>query len=146
MQEHSGAKQRQSVRGTKDAGVAQMKALGLAVIALVLAIPVRGQDDVGASLTISFVNGVSSFHVGEVIRVELSFRALVPGAYDIEKSVQERSVLFSLDQFHATPGGRDPLANNFSSVWGIAGDSLGSQWPLTSEPSTWTSRATIPFM
>lgn len=112
-----------------------MKSLRLALVAWMLFLPlsVHAQQDGGVSLTIRFRDGMSSFHVGEVIPIELSFRALVPDAYDMETRNYDRSGRLNIEQFHVTPPGRDPL-QNFYSTGAFLGGGLGGQQSLTSEP------------
>jgi hypothetical protein len=112
-----------------------MNSLRLTLVALVLILPlsVHAQEDGGVSLTISFRDGISRFHVGEVIPIELSFRALVPDAYDINTRNYDRSGRLNIEQFHVTPPGRDPLKNYYS-FGGFLGGGLGSQETLSSQP------------
>lgn len=111
-----------------------MKFLRLALATLVLVVPLslHAQQD-GVSFTISFSDGISRFHVGEVIPIELSFRALVPDAYDMETRNYDRSGRLNIEQFHVTPPGRDPLRNYYS-TGAFFGGGLGGQRALTSEP------------
>jgi hypothetical protein len=101
-----------------------MKPLPLALTVLLVAAPLypRPQEDSGASLTIRFADGTSLFHVGEIIPIELSFRATVSDVYDMESRNYDRSGRLNIEQFHLTPPGRDPLeayyANSPIFGWG----------------------------
>lgn len=110
-----------------------MRPLLLACAFLILASPLFPQGETGPSLTIRFVDGTSRFHVGEVIPVELSFKAAVPEAYDMNTRNYDRSGRLDLEQFHVTPPGRDPLQSYYSMGPGIGGG-LGSSRVLSSEP------------
>jgi hypothetical protein len=68
-----------------------MKPLRLAFAALILASPLFAQNESGVSLTIRFADGTSRFHVGEIIPLELSFHASIPGMYDMEMRNYDRS-------------------------------------------------------
>lgn len=107
--------------------------LALAIFALAMAPALQAQEDDGASLTISFANGVAIFHVGEVIPVELSFRALVPDAYGISTRNYDRSGRLNIEHFHVNPAGRDPLQKYYS-LGGFIGGGLGSEEILSSRP------------
>ena len=110
-----------------------MKPTLLAFMALLLAAPLFSQEDSGASLTIRFANDASVFHVGEVIPIELSFRASIPDAYDMESRNYDRSGRLNIEQFHVTPPGRDPLQAYYANV-PIFGGGLGGTRALNTEP------------
>jgi hypothetical protein len=86
-----------------------------------------------ASLTIYFSGGTSTFHAGEVIPIELSFAASLPGAYNMDTRNYDRSGRLDMEQFHVTPPGRDPLANYYANGAFIGGG-LGSSRVLGDEP------------
>jgi hypothetical protein len=110
-----------------------MKPTLLAFMALLLAAPLFSQEDSGASLTIRFANDASVFHVGEVIPIELSFRASIPDAYDMESRNYDRSGRLNIEQFHVTPPGRDPLQAYYANG-PIFGGGLGGPRALNTEP------------
>ncbi len=112
-----------------------MRAAGLALVLTIsaLAAPLHAQGDDGASLTISFANGTTTFHVGEIIPVELSFRALAPDTYDISTRDYDRSGRLDIEQFHVNPPGRDPLQKYYS-LGVFMGGGLGSAETLSSQP------------
>jgi HEAT repeat protein len=114
----------------KDLG---MKLLRRALTALIFALPLYAQQDSAASLTIRFVDGTSRFHVGEVISIELSFKASISGMYDLEMRNYDRSGRLNIEQFHLTPPGRDPLQRYYS-IGGFIGGGLGGPRELSSEP------------
>ena len=86
-----------------------------------------------ASLTIRFAGGMNTFHVGEMIPIELSFTASVPDAYDMSNRNYDRSGRLDMEQFHVTPPGRDPLANYYANG-AFMGGGLGSSRVLIEEP------------
>jgi hypothetical protein len=110
-----------------------MKLLSTPLIALILSLPLFAQQDSAVSLTISFANGASYFHVGEVIPIELSFKASIPDMYDMEMRNYDRSGRLNLEQFHVTPPGRDPLQRYYS-IGGFFGGGIGGPRALSSEP------------
>jgi hypothetical protein len=87
----------------------------------------------GASLTIHFASGTSTFHAGEVIPIELNFTASLPGAYDLNTRNYDRSGRLDMERFHVTPPGRDPLANYYANGAFIGGG-LGGSRVLSDEP------------
>jgi hypothetical protein len=103
-----------------------MKPLRLALVVLILALPVCAQQDGGASMTIRFASGTNSFHVGEIIPIELSFQAFIPYSYDMDTRNYDRSGRLNIEQFDVTPPGRDPLENFYNSFEGIIGGGASS--------------------
>src|SRR5277367_5586246 len=91
-----------------------MNFLRMILLALIMATPLIAQQESGASLTISFPDGVTCFHVGEIIPIELSFKALIPQAYEMSTRNYDRSGRLDIERFHVTPPGRDPLETYFS--------------------------------
>jgi HEAT repeat protein len=110
-----------------------VKPLLLALTAVILAVPLYPQEDSGASLTIRFADGTSLFHVGEIIPIELSFRASSSDAYDMETRNYDRSGRLNIEQFQVTPPGRDPLQAYFANS-AFAGGGLGGPRMLSNEP------------
>ncbi len=110
-----------------------MKLLRLTLTALILAAPLSGQQEGSVSLTIGFADAKSRFHVGEVITMELSFKAFSPAMYDMEMRSYDRSGRLNIEQFHVTPPGRDPLQRYYS-IGGFMGGGLGGPRELSSEP------------
>ena len=114
--------------------------LSLAVPILTLATlaptsSLSAQEENGISLAIRFTDGTSRFHVGEVIPVELSFKAPIPDTYDMEMRNYDRSGRLNIEQFHVTPPGRDPLERYYS-IGGFMGGGLGGSRALSNEPQT----------
>jgi len=110
-----------------------MKPLRLTLSVLMSVLPFHAQQDSGVSLTIRFVDGTNRFHVGEVVPIELLFRASISNTYDMEMRNYDRSGRLNIEQFHVTPPGRDPLQNYFSD--GIfMGGGLGGPRELSNEP------------
>jgi hypothetical protein len=110
-----------------------MKYSLLTFATLMLALPLSAQDESGVSLTIRFTDGTSRFHVGEIIPLELAFRASVPDMYDIEMRNYDRSGRLNIEAFHVTPPGRDPLERYYS-TGAFIGGGLGGARELSSEP------------
>ncbi len=110
-----------------------MKPLRLTLTLLILVVPLAAQQESGVSLTIRFANGTSRFHVGEIIPIELSFKASSPDVYDMEMRNYDRSGRLNIEQFHVTPPGRDPLQRYYS-IGGFMGGGLGGPRELSSEP------------
>ena len=110
-----------------------MKPLRLIFAALILASPLLAQDESGVSLTIRFADGSSRFYVGEIIPVELSFKASILDMYDMEMRNYDRSGRLNIEGFHVTPPGRDPLKRYYS-TGAFMGGGLGGARELSSEP------------
>jgi hypothetical protein len=87
--------------------------LCLALVALILPSGLFAQEENGASLIIRF-DGARRFHVGEIIPIELSFRASIPEMYDMSTANYDRSGRLNIEQFHVDPPGRDPLKRYYS--------------------------------
>lgn len=110
-----------------------MKPLRLTLAALILAAPLSAQQEGSVSLTIRFADDTSRFHIGEVISIELSFKAFSSGMYDMEMRNYDRSGRLNIEQFHVTPPGRDPLQRYYS-IGGFMGGGLGGPRELSSDP------------
>lgn len=109
--------------------------LCLALAAAILPATLLAQEESGASLAIRFADGTSRFHVGEIIPIELSFRASIPETYDMNTANYDRSGRLNVEQFHVDPPGRDPLERYYS-IGGFMGGGLSSSLTLSSEPQT----------
>jgi hypothetical protein len=109
-----------------------MKALLLAATFFVPASSVFAQEDSNVSLTIRFADGNARFRVGEIIPLEMLFRATVIGEYDLEMRNYDRSGRLNIEQFHVTPPGRDPLVRYFSDGAFMMGG-LGGPRELTND-------------
>src|SRR5271155_5649448 len=105
-----------------------MNFLRLILVALILATPLYAQQESGASLTISFPDGVTRFHVGEIIPIELSFKSLIPEAYEMSTRNYDRGGRLDMERFHVTPPGRDPLGGLFT----LGG--IGNSTTLSADP------------
>jgi hypothetical protein len=75
------------------------KFLCLALVALILPSGLFAQEENGASLIIRFADGASRFHVGEIIPIELSFRACIPEMYDMSTANYDRSGRLNIEQY-----------------------------------------------
>jgi|GEM_PF-3051141 len=91
----------------------QWKSLKLAAGLLLLALSSFGRQDTEASLTIQFVGGSSSFQIGQVIPIYLSFRASAGETYLFSTSSYDRSGRLNSERFEVSPAGRDPLHNYY---------------------------------
>ena len=110
-----------------------MKPLRLIFAALILASPLLAQNESGVSLTIRFADGTHRFHVGEIIPVELSFKASIPDMYDMEMRNYDRSGRLNIEGLQVTPPGRDPLERYYS-TGAFMGGGLGGPRELSNEP------------
>jgi hypothetical protein len=111
----------------------RMKTLRVTLAALFLASPLFAQNKGEADLTIRFASGANRFHVGEIVPLELSFRANGPDVYGIDLRSYDRSGRLDIEQFHVTPAGRDPLKHYFS-LGAFMGGGLGSSRVLSDTP------------
>ena len=75
-----------------------MKPLRLILTTLILAAPLSAQQDSDISLSVRFLNRTSRFHVGEVIPLELSFKASSLVVYDMEMRNYDRSGRLDIEQ------------------------------------------------
>jgi HEAT repeat protein len=105
----------------------------LTLATLVLTSSLSAQEESHVSLTIGFAEGTSKFHVGEVIPVELSFKASTSDTYDMEMRNYDRSGRLNMEQFHVTPPGRDPLERYYA-TGAFIGGGLGGPHALSGEP------------
>ena len=110
-----------------------MKPLRLIFAALILSSPLLAQNESGVSLTIRFADGTSRFHAGEIIPLELSFKASIPDMYDMEMRNYDRSGRLNIEGFQVAPPGRDPLERYYS-TGAFMGGGLGGPRELSSEP------------
>lgn len=110
-----------------------MKPLQLTLAALILASPLLAQNENGVSLMIRFADGTSRFHVGEIIPIELSFKASIPDTYDMEMRNYDRSGRLNIEAFLVTPPGRDPLERYYS-TGALIGGGLGGARELSIDP------------
>jgi hypothetical protein len=90
--------------------------------------------DSGVSMTIRFAEGKSSFHVGEIITIEMSFSSSVPDVYNYSTANYDRSGRLDMESFHVTPAGRDPLHNYFASQRFFFGGGLRGSGVLSDAP------------
>src|SRR5271169_4668426 len=100
--------------------------IGLLIVLFAVAGRAFSQGE-AASLTIHFAGGTSTFHVGEVIPIELSFTASLPDAYDMDTRNYDRSGRLNMEQFNVTPPGRDPIANYYDNGVFMGGGLGGSR-------------------
>ena len=88
-----------------------MNPLRLALSVLMVVLPLHAQQDRGVSLTIRFVDGTNRFHVGEVVPIELLFRASISNTYDMEMRNYDRSGRLNIEQFHVNPVPRQKVVH-----------------------------------
>jgi len=88
-----------------------MKPLRLALTLLMSVLSLRAQQDRGVSLTIRFVDGTNRFHVGEVVPIELLFRASISNTYDMEMRNYDRSGRLNIGWFHVNPVPRQKVVH-----------------------------------
>src|SRR5262249_37864064 len=98
------------------------------------------QPDSAVTLTIRLLDHAPSFHVGEVIPLELVFSASGPESYEIERRNYDRSGRINMEQFHVTPAGRDPLKDYYARGMIMMG---GIGGPRILNDSLWTIRADL---
>jgi hypothetical protein len=110
-----------------------MNLLRMLLLGLILTTPSFAQQESGASLSIRFLSDTNRFHVGEIIPVELSFKTLIPDAYEFSNRNYDRSGRLNIERFHVTPLGRDPLEAYYSNGAFIGGG-LSSSATLSAEP------------
>jgi hypothetical protein len=80
---------------------------------------VSAQRDSGATVSIRFADGKSSFHMGEIISIELSFSASDSNTYFIGTTNYDGGGQSDVDNFRVTPPGRSPLERYYSGgmIW-----------------------------
>lgn len=113
--------------------------------------------DSDASLTIRFAGNSSHFKVGQVIPVELTFRASTPRKYSYNNASYDRSGRLGIEQFDVNPQGRDPLYDYFHRQFAYIGGGLSStdyldkprvlqrslnEWVAIDKPGHYTLRVT----
>src|SRR2546428_430886 len=111
----------------------------LVTIALLLLAPterVEAQQDSAVTLTIRLLDHAPSFHVGEVIPLELVFSASGSETYEIGMRNYDRSGRLDMEQFHVTPAGRDPLKDYYARNPIIEGGLSESPHVLNDAPQT----------
>src|SRR5947207_15971458 len=80
-------------------------------------------EENGISLAIRFTDGTSRFHAGEVLPVELSFKAPFPDTYDLELRNYDRPGRRPAEQLHVAPPGPAPI-DRYQSIRGSIGGVL----------------------
>lgn len=91
-----------------------------------------------AKLTVSIPDGRTSFREGEIIPLVLSFTSTVDKRYRAVDRHYDRSGRLDIDTYCLEPETRDPLADYFSTVFGMGGG-LGSELQLSEKPFTATA-------
>ena len=70
------------------------------------------QNPSAITFTLKLADGKTQFHMGERIRLALSFTASRPEVYQLETNFSERGDLATSEDFHSDPAATDPLAND----------------------------------
>src|SRR5580693_5019641 len=83
----------------------------------------RPVESEGVKLTVRIKGDQASFHVGELIPLELSFTSASPNTYQIDTASYDRSGRLGEESFQVEPaeGSDDPLALYFQSYAGFIG-------------------------
>jgi hypothetical protein len=106
------------------------------IFGLSCALLAQNAPDSAAALTIRFAGGVSQFHVGEKIPIELAFTSSAPETFELDPRSYDRSGRLDLEGFHVTPAARDPLSNYFQDGIFMGGGLSSMPEYLSSEPQT----------
>src|ERR1700690_1358256 len=77
-------------------------------------------------LTVTVRNNQSSFHIGEIIPLDLAFTSSTPNAYQLDMATYDRSGRLNEDQFVVDPsnGSDDPLQLYFRAYKGFMAGGL----------------------
>jgi hypothetical protein len=88
-------------------------------------------------LTAAVHGGQTTFRVGEVIPLELSFTSTAPGKYQFDNATYDRSGRLNSETFSVEPksGWDDPLELYFRSYAGFMGGGLRGIETLASKPA-----------
>jgi hypothetical protein len=91
-----------------------------------------------AKLTLSIPDARTSFREGEIIPLVLSFTSTVDKRYRTVDRHYDRGGRLNIDTYCLEPEARDPLADYFSTAFGMGGG-LGSELQLSEKPFTATA-------
>ncbi len=107
----------------------------LAVPASPQSVPVPSLDP---QLTVTIRNNQSSFHIGEIIPLDLAFTSSSPNTYQLDTATYDRSGRLGEDQFVVDPsnGSDDPLQLYFHSYKGFMMGGLRGFKSLSTTPAT----------
>jgi hypothetical protein len=107
----------------------------MAVPASSQSVPVPSRDP---QLTVTIRNNQSSFHIGEIIPLDLAFISSSPNTYQLDTATYDRSGRLGEDQFVVDPsnGSDDPLHLYFHSQKGFMMGGLRGFKSLSTTPST----------
>ncbi|MEJ2010544.1 MAG: hypothetical protein P8Z30_20720, partial [Acidobacteriota bacterium] len=100
-------------------------------------IPERQPARENAGPRLHITTNSSTFHIGEVIPLELSFTSATPNRYLINMARYDRSGRMNYEHFVVSPrdGTRDPLRLYFNSIWGYLGGGLTGYKDLSLTPT-----------
>jgi hypothetical protein len=107
----------------------------LALTASAQSVPVPSRD---LQLTVTLRNNQSSFHIGEIIPLDLAFTSPTPNAYQLDMATYDRSGRLNEDQFVVSPnnGSDDPLQLYFRAYKGFMAGGLRGFKGLSTTPAT----------
>ena len=85
-----------------------------------------GSVSSGVEFTVRATGGQTTFHLGEVIPLELSFSSSTPGKYQLDTAGYDRSGRLNEEQYSVEPntGWTDPLYRHFHGFQGFMGGGL----------------------
>ncbi len=88
-------------------------------------------------LTVRTLGDQTTFHIGELIPLELSFTSETPDTFQINNASYDRSGRLGLESFQVEPnsGWDDPLAGYFSAYGGFIGGGLFNYQKLSTQPA-----------
>jgi hypothetical protein len=107
----------------------------LAVPASAQSVPVPSRDP---QLTVTIRNNQSSFHIGEIIPLDLAFTSSSVNTYQLDTATYDRSGRLGEDQFVVDPsnGSDDPLQLYFHSYKGFMMGGLRGYKSLSTTPAS----------
>ncbi len=107
----------------------------LAVTASAQSVPVPSRDP---QLTVTLRNNQSSFHIGEIIPLDLAFTSSTPNTYQLDMATYDRSGRLNEDQFVVDTGNGsdDPLHLYFRAYKGFMAGGLRGFKGLSTTPAT----------
>src|SRR5664279_2508319 len=118
-----------------------MRAATIAVLVLQIAVsstafgqspnPSSGSGSSGVEFIVRSTGGQTTFHIGEVIPLELSFSSSAPGKYQLCTATYDRSGRLNVEPYSVEPntGWTDPLYRHFNGFLGSMGMG-GALWGI----------------
>ena len=114
----------------------------VAFVLFFLPVPTSSQSAPAPSrdpqLTVNVRNNQSSFHIGEIIPLDLAFTSSTPNTYQLDMATYDRSGRLTEDQFVVDPsnGYDDPLQLYFHAYKGFMMGGLRGYKSLSTTPAT----------